>query len=128
MMTELEKNTNTNTNTNNISVSIVSFSENTKSVFILTSISLFLIIISSFLSHIYINDEYYILNKGIKIISILTLLYALYINLKETNKLYNNVPTMFSNSELKGLRNNTILSYGLCLMILGLSIYILFTI
>ena len=123
MMTEIK-----NTNTNNISVSIVSFSENTKSVFILTSISLFLIIISSFLSHIYINDEYYILNKGIKIISILTLLYALYINLKETNKLYNNVPTMFSNSELKGLRNNTILSYGLCLMILGLSIYILFTI
>ena len=124
MMTELKK----NTNTNNISVSIVSFSENTKSVFILTSISLFLIIISSLLSHIYINDEYYIVNKGIKIISILTLLYALYINLKETNKLYNNVPTMFSNSELKGLRNNTILSYGLCLMILGLSIYILFTI
>ena len=123
MMTEIK-----NTNTNNISVSIVSFSENTKSVFILTSISLFLIIISSFLSHIYINNEYYIVNKGIKIISILTLLYALYINLKETNKLYNNVPTMFSNSELKGLRNNTILSYGLCLMILGLSIYILFTI
>ena len=113
---------------NNISVSIASFSENTKSVFILTSISLFLIIITSLLSHIYSNDEYYLLNKGIKFIAILTLLYALYINVKETNKLYNNVPTMFSNSELQGLRNNTILSYGLCLMIFGLSSYIIFTI
>ena len=111
---------------NNISVSIAAFSENTKSVFILTSISLFLIIITSFLSHIYINDEYHLWIKGIKTISILTLLYALYINLKETNKLYNNVPTMFSNSELKGLRNNTLLSYGLCLMIFGLSSYILY--
>ena len=120
MMTGIKNNTK-----NNISVSIAAFSENTKSVFILTSISLFLIIITSFLSHIYSND---LLNKGIKIIAVLTLLYALYINVRETNKLYNNVPTMFSNSELKGLRNNTILSYGLCLMILGLSIYILFTI
>jgi hypothetical protein len=119
MMTEIKK------NNTNISVSIVSFSENTKSVFIFTSISLFLIIISTLLSHIYIiNDT---LNKGIKIFAVLTLLYALYINLKETNKLYNNVPTMFSNSELKGLRNNTLLSYGLCLMIFGLSSYILFT-
>jgi hypothetical protein len=109
---------------NNISVSIASFSENTKSVFILTSISLFLIIITSLLSHIYTNN---LLNKGIKIIAVLTLLYALYINVKETNKLYNNVPTMFSNSELQGLRNNTLLSYGLSLMIFGLSNYIIFT-
>jgi len=122
MMTGIKNNTK-----NNISVSIAAFSENTKSVFILTSISLFLIIITSLLSHIYSNDEYYLLNKGIKIIAVLTLLYALYINVKETNKLYNNVPTMFSNSELQGLRNNTILSYGLCLMIFGLSTYILFT-
>ena len=62
---------------NNISVSIAAFSENTKSVFILTSISLFLIIITSLLSHIYSNDEYYLLNKGIKFIAILTHLYAL---------------------------------------------------
>lgn len=123
MMTGIKNNTK-----NNISVSIAAFSENTKSVFILTSISLFLIIITSLLSHIYSNDEYYLLNKGIKIIAVLTLLYALYINVKETNKLYNNVPTMFSNSELQGLRNNTILSYGLCLMIFGLSSYIIFTI
>ena len=99
------------------------FSDNTKLVCVVTSLALFVILVtmvaptglSSF-------------NLGLgKIISIALLSYALIVNCKETNKLTANIPGIFEDDSLSGLRNNVILSYILSAVSLGLVFYILFT-
>lgn len=115
-----------------ISSSIITFSENTKSVFTLTTIALILIVSSTLFSQTetYRNNSTHGMKLALvslKTIGCIILGFAFYINYKETNKLYANIPTMFSNSDYKGLRNNTILSYGLCFMLFTLFLYIFYT-
>ena len=116
----------TNTST---SSAIHTFSENTKSVFSLTLKGLVLIILSTFLSH-YNESRSFLLNSflfGLNLLICLILGFAFYNNYKETNNLYKKVPTIFSNSDYKGLRNNILLSYGLCFMLAGLFFYNLYS-
>lgn len=99
------------------------FSDNTKLVCVVTSLALFVLLItmvaptglSSF-------------NLGLgKIISIALLSYALIVNYKETSSLIANIPGVFEDDKLSGQRNNVILSYILSAASLGLVLYILFT-
>lgn len=116
----------------NISSTLHTFSENTKSVFSLTLKGLVLILFTKFLTHYYSNYESrsFLLNYflfGLNLLICIILGFAFYNNYKETNNMYKKVPTIFSNREYKGLRNNMILSYGLCFMLAGLFFYNLYS-
>ena len=101
------------------------FSENTKSTCMILSISLILLIFTSASNNMIGNKKTLLL----KIIGIIVVCYALFINYRETNNLINSIPDIFINENLTKLRNNALLSYILCIMILlfvGYMIYTLF--
>lgn len=100
------------------------FADNTKLVSLIIGISLLLIIFTSITSF----NTGSINNTIGKLIAISLLSYAFIKNCKETTKLVNDIPDLFSNSQLSNIRNNTILSYILSISILILIIYIFYTI
>lgn len=99
------------------------YSNNTKSIYIIISIALLLVVITTIapigLSSIKINIG--------KLIALALIGYTLIKNCSETNNLIKSLPDIFNNPELSGIRNNALLSYVLCLSMIGLFIYILFT-
>jgi len=100
------------------------FSDKTKMVSYIISISIILIIIFSFTSEFIGTTKKFLL----KIISVILLSYALYMNYSETNNLMKNIPDLFSNQNMITIRNNAICSYILCLMLFLLIGYISITI
>ena len=99
-----------------------SFSENTKFTCMIISISLILLIFTSASNNIG-NKKTLLL----KIFGIIILFYALFINYRETNKLVKDIPDIFINENLTKVRNNALLSYILCIMILVFVIYMSYT-
>ena len=99
-----------------------SFSENTKFTCMIISISLILLIFTSASNNIG-NKKTLLL----KIFGIIILCYALFINYRETNKLVKDIPDIFINENLTKVRNNALLSYILCIMILVFVIYMAYT-
>jgi hypothetical protein len=95
------------------------FSDKTKTVCFILSISVIILNLSSLTKEI-IGPTKTLLLKGV---SLFLLSYTLYINFIETNNLIKNVPDIFNNKELNGLKNNVICSYLLSLMILILILY-----
>lgn len=99
------------------------FSENTKFICMIISISLILLIFTSATNNMIGNKKSTIL----KIVGIIILCYALFINYKETNQLVKSVPDIFINENLTKIRNNALLSYVLCIMILLFVVYSTYT-
>jgi hypothetical protein len=103
---------NQNTNNNNKRhASMIAFTKNTKLVFTLTVFSLIVLILSA-ISEI----------KSGRFIAMFILLAAFYINFQETLKLYKTVPQILSTP----LRNNVLMSFGLCFTLFSLFVYISF--
>ena len=103
--------------------SLHAFSENTKSTCMILSISLILLIFTSASNNMIGNKKTLLL----KIIGIFVVCYALFINYKETNNLVNSIPDIFINENLTKVRNNALLSYILCIMILLFVVYMIYT-
>jgi hypothetical protein len=99
-----------------------SFSENTKFTCMIISISLILLIFTAASNNIG-NKKTLLL----KLFGIIILFYALFINYRETNKLVKAIPDIFINENLTKVRNNALLSYILCIMILVFVIYMAYT-
>lgn len=95
------------------------YSNNTKSIYIIISVALLLIVIST------IAPLGLSLFKTILVNSLALALigYALYKNCLETNKLVKSQPDLFKNENLTGIRNNVLLSYLLCASLLLFIIY-----
>ena len=98
------------------------FSENTRYICIIISFSL-IILIFTYASVDMIGRSKLLI---IKLISIVIIYYALIINYRETNKLVNSIPDIFINENLTNVRNNVLLSYILCIMILIFVVYMLY--
>jgi hypothetical protein len=99
------------------------FSENTKFTCMIISISLILLIFTSASNNIVGNKKTLLL----KIFGIIILCYALFINYRETNNLVNSIPDIFINENLTKVRNNALLSYSLCIMLLLFVGYMTYT-
>jgi hypothetical protein len=99
------------------------YSNNTKFVYILISIALLLIIITT-IAPIGLSASKLFVGK---IVALVLVGYALSKNCAETNKLVKNMPDLFSDQNLKGIRNNALLSYTLCVSMLVLFIYVFYT-
>ena len=101
------------------------FSENTKFTCMIISISLILLIFTSASNNMIGNKKTLLL----KLFGIIIICYALFINYRETTNLVNSIPDIFINENLTKVRNNALLSYILCIMLLlfvGYMIYTLF--
>ena len=99
------------------------FSENTKFTCMIISISLILLIFTSASNNMIGNKKTLLL----KLFGIIIICYALFINYRETNNLVNSIPDIFINENLTKVRNNALLSYILCIMILVFVIYMSYT-
>jgi len=99
------------------------FSDKTKMVSSIISISIIFIFLFSFTADFLGNTK----KIALKIGSIILLSYALYMNYTETNILIKNIPDLFSNQNMSGIRNNAICSYIMCLMLFILIGYSSFT-
>ena len=99
------------------------FSENTKFTCMIISISLILLIFTSASNNMIGNKKTLLL----KLFGIIIICYALFINYRETNKLVKAIPDIFINENLTKVRNNALLSYILCIMILVFVIYMAYT-
>jgi hypothetical protein len=95
------------------------YSNNTKSIYILISIALLLIVISTIAPLGLSMFKTIIVNS----IALAIIGYALYINCTETNKLVKSQPDLFKNEHLTGIRNNVLLSYLLCAALLIFILY-----
>ena len=98
------------------------FSENTRYICIIISFSL-IILIFTYASVDMIGRSKILI---IKLISIVIIYYALIINYRETNKFLNSITDIFINENITNLRNNVLLSYILCIMILIFVVYMLY--
>jgi len=103
---------------NNIEV-IINVSKNIKFVSLLTVVSLCLIIITNFLPMMHWSIE--VIGK---FISLLLLMYAIKLNIINTNKVLSNSENIFIDPNKKDLKNITLLSYlfSICIFILILVI------
>jgi hypothetical protein len=99
------------------------FSENTKFTCMIISISIILLIFTSASNNIVGNKKTLLL----KFFGIIILCYALFINYRETNNLVKTVPDIFINENLTKVRNNALLSYILCIMLLLFVLYMTYT-
>lgn len=99
------------------------FSENTKFICMIISISLIFLIFTSASNNMIGYKKTLIL----KLVGIIILCYALFINYRETNNLINSIPDIFINENLTKLRNNALLSYILCIMLLLFVVYMTYT-
>uniref|UniRef100_A0A6C0HIB0 Uncharacterized protein n=1 Tax=viral metagenome TaxID=1070528 RepID=A0A6C0HIB0_9ZZZZ len=95
------------------------YSNNTKSIYIITSVALLLIVISTIAPLGLSMFKTILVNS----IALALVSYALYKNCVETNKLVKSLPDLFKNERLTGIRNNVILSYLLCTSLLVLILY-----
>ena len=100
-----------------------SFSENTKFTCMIISISLILLIFTTASNNLVGNTKTLIL----KLFGIIILCYALFINYRETNNLVKAIPDIFINENLTKVRNNALLSYILCIMLLLFGLYMTYT-
>ena len=98
-----------------------SYSHNTKSIYIIISIALLLIIITT-IAPIGLSMTKTVIGK---LLALALLGYALYKNCLETNNLVKGFPELFSDPTLSGIRNNALLSYTLCVSMLVLFLYVL---
>jgi hypothetical protein len=98
-----------------------SYSHNTKSIYIIISIALLLIIITT-IAPIGLSMTKIVIGK---IVALALIGYALYKNCLETNNLVKGFPELFSDQRLTGIRNNALLSYTLCISMLVLFLYVL---
>lgn len=97
------------------------YSHNTKSIYIIISIALLLLIITN-IAPIGLSMTKIVVGK---IIALALISYALYKNCLETNNLVKGFPDLFSDQSLTGIRNNALLSYTLCITMLVLFLYVL---
>ena len=97
------------------------YSHNTKSIYIIISIALLLLIITN-IAPIGLSMTKIVVGK---IIALALIGYALYKNCLETNNLVKGFPDLFSDQSLTGIRNNALLSYTLCITMLVLFLYVL---
>ena len=97
------------------------YSHNTKSIYIVISIALLLIIITN-IAPIGLSMTKIVIGK---IIALALIGYALTKNCLETNNLVKGFPDLFSDQSLTGIRNNAMLSYTLCITMLVLFLYVL---
>jgi hypothetical protein len=97
------------------------YSNNTKNLYIIISIALLLIIITT-IAPMGLRTTKVIIGK---LIVLLLIGYALCKNCFETNNLIKNMPDLFSDPNLYGIRNNAILSCILCVSMFILFVYIL---
>jgi hypothetical protein len=100
-----------------------SFSENTKFICMIISISVILLIFTSATNTMLGNKNSILL----KLFGIIIICYALFINYRETNNLVKAIPDIFRNQDLIKIRNNALLSYILCIMLLIFVIYMTYT-
>jgi hypothetical protein len=105
-MSNYISNTNINTNSNNTRDTIIKFSENTKQVSFLTSISLFLILMIYFLpfSNLFIQII-------CRLIIVILLIIAFIINIKSSSYILKTVPNLYTNPKVSDIRNSLLLSY-----------------
>ena len=99
------------------------YSNNTKSVYIIISIALLFIVVTT-IAPLGLSTLKTTLGK---LIAMALLSYALYKNCYETNLLFKSFPELFRDENLIGIRNNTLLSYTLCISITGLIVYLFYT-
>jgi hypothetical protein len=99
------------------------YSNNTKMIYIIISVALLLIVVTT-ISPIGLSITKIIIGK---MVALALLSYALVKNCSETNNLIGNEVDIFNNPDLSGVRNNALLSYVLCLSMLGLILYVIFT-
>ena len=102
---------------------IQQFSNNTQSNCVIIGFALLILIITAIASS---NTKSYIDRTG-KACAIILLGYALFVNCKETTNLVNNIPNLFTNQNIVGIRNNTILSFIFSFVILLAIIYVFIT-
>jgi hypothetical protein len=100
------------------------FSDNTQSMCIIIGVALFILIITS----ISASSSKSFMNRIGKICAAGLLGYALFVNCKETTNLINTMPNIFTDPNITGIRNNTILSYIFSFIILLAIVYVTFTI
>ena len=99
------------------------YSNNTKYMYIIICFSLLLIVVTTIASTILGFTKVII----VKLIALALIGYALYINSFETNKLIKNMPDLFSDPKLVGIRNNALLSCTLCASMGFLFLFLLIT-
>ena len=99
------------------------FSDNTKVIYNMLNISLF-IIIFIFINPFNIGNRVVYISK---IIIILILTFILTTNYKETINFTKKIPKLFSDVDYIDIKNNILLSHGLTAVILCLIIYIIST-
>ena len=99
------------------------FSENTKFICVIISISLLLLIFTTATNNMIGNKKIMLL----KLSGIIILFYALFVNYRETNKLVKSIPDIFINQNLTSIRNSALLSYTLCVMIFLFVLYMAYT-
>jgi len=99
------------------------FSNNTKFTCMMISVSLLILIITTIAP----SSPNSISNKIGKLCAIALLGYALVTNCQETTNLIKNIPDLFNDANLTGIRNNTVLSYLLSFIILISIVYVTFT-
>lgn len=99
------------------------FSENTKFICMIISISIILLIFTSATNNNLGNKK----STLLKLFGIIILCYALFTNYRETNNLVNAVPDIFINENLTKVRNNVLLSYILCIMLLLFVLYMTYS-
>lgn len=99
------------------------YSNNTRSIYIIISIALLLIVITT-IAPIGLSPTKIVIGK---LVALGLIGYSLVKNCSETTNLIKNLPDLFNNPDLSGVRNNALLSYVLCLSMIGLSLYVLFT-
>ena len=106
-----------------MSTTFHTYSNNTKFVYIIISIALLLIIITT-IAPISLSMTKLVIGK---LLALALVGYALSKNCSETNQLVKNMPDLFSNHTLSGVRNNALLSYTLCVTMLALFLYVFYT-
>lgn len=99
------------------------YSNNMKTIYIFISVALLLIVITT-IAPIGLSPTKIVIGK---LVALALIGYSLVKNCSETNKLIKNLPDLFNNPDLSGIRNNALLSYVLCLSMIGLLMYVLFT-
>jgi hypothetical protein len=99
------------------------FSNNTKFTCMMISVALLILIITTIAP----SSPDSISNKIGKLCAIALLGYALATNCQETTQLTKNIPDLFTDSNLTGIRNNTLLSYILSFIMLIAIVYVIFT-
>ena len=106
-----------------MSATFHTYSDNTKFVYIIIILALLLIVITT-IAPIGLSATTIVVGK---LIALLLVGYALTKNCLETNKLIKNMPDIFRDQKLSGIRNNALLSYTLCVSMLALFLYVFYT-